>query len=156
MNIHIPEENEPTEITSQLPEMSFSELLEMKTQIKQIMRDRKTSETIENIQKLEDRARLLGFKNLEAAVRVAREINRNFPRYCNPNDPNQTWTGYGRRPLWLKKYIAEGGSLEDTILNEEMMNALANSSDASMDDLDTSVDQPDEEAQEDFSTPPDI
>lgn len=35
------------------------------------------------------------------------------PKYRNPNDASQTWTGRGRQPLWLAALLAEGQSLAD-------------------------------------------
>ena len=34
-------------------------------------------------------------------------------KYANPEDANQTWTGRGRQPNWVKAAIAAGKSLED-------------------------------------------
>lgn len=30
------------------------------------------------------------------------------PKYRNPQDPSQTWTGRGRQPAWYKSAIAAG------------------------------------------------
>ncbi len=38
------------------------------------------------------------------------------PRYANPNDPSQTWTGRGRRPGWVQQMLAEGKSLDDAAI----------------------------------------
>jgi DNA-binding protein H-NS len=35
------------------------------------------------------------------------------PKYRNPNDPEQTWTGRGRAPKWVEAHIAAGGSKDD-------------------------------------------
>ncbi|WP_127106446.1 H-NS family nucleoid-associated regulatory protein [Pararhodobacter zhoushanensis] len=35
------------------------------------------------------------------------------PKYANPADDSQTWTGRGRRPRWIEAALAEGKSLED-------------------------------------------
>lgn len=35
------------------------------------------------------------------------------PKYINPADPSQTWSGRGRRPDWVKAALAEGKSLSD-------------------------------------------
>ena len=35
------------------------------------------------------------------------------PKYANPADPSQTWTGRGRRPRWVEAALAEGKSLDD-------------------------------------------
>jgi DNA-binding protein H-NS len=35
------------------------------------------------------------------------------PRYRNPADASQTWTGRGRQPKWLADALAKGKSLDD-------------------------------------------
>jgi DNA-binding protein H-NS len=35
------------------------------------------------------------------------------PRYRNPADTSQTWTGRGRQPKWLADALARGKSLDD-------------------------------------------
>lgn len=34
-------------------------------------------------------------------------------KYRHPENPDQTWSGRGRQPLWLAALIAEGKALED-------------------------------------------
>ena len=38
------------------------------------------------------------------------------PKFVNPEDPNQTWTGKGRQPLWYKSAIAAGKTAEDLVI----------------------------------------
>jgi len=35
------------------------------------------------------------------------------PKYANPGNPEQTWTGRGRQPQWVKDAFAAGKTLED-------------------------------------------
>ena len=35
------------------------------------------------------------------------------PRYRNPADGGQTWTGRGRQPRWIAEALASGRSLEE-------------------------------------------
>ena len=35
------------------------------------------------------------------------------PKYRNPDNPDQTWTGKGRKPGWLLEALSQGKSLED-------------------------------------------
>ncbi len=35
------------------------------------------------------------------------------PRFRNPDDPSQTWSGRGRRPGWIKEAEAKGRSLDE-------------------------------------------
>lgn len=33
-------------------------------------------------------------------------------KYCNPEDPEQTWTGRGRKPKWVEAQLQKGKKLE--------------------------------------------
>ena len=34
------------------------------------------------------------------------------PKYQNPDDASQQWSGRGRKPRWVEAYLASGGTLE--------------------------------------------
>lgn len=38
--------------------------------------------------------------------------------YQNPNDASKTWTGRGRQPGWLVKYLEDGGELDKLRINQ--------------------------------------
>lgn len=38
---------------------------------------------------------------------------KSAPKYANPDDSSQTWTGRGRQPNWVKSALAAGKSLDD-------------------------------------------
>ena len=40
------------------------------------------------------------------------------PRYRNPDNPNETWTGRGREPRWLVAALAAGKKLEDFLIEK--------------------------------------
>ena len=44
----------------------------------------------------------------KAAVRKPAKI-----KYRNPQDSSQTWTGRGKRPVWLRDALEKGAKLED-------------------------------------------
>jgi DNA-binding protein H-NS len=35
------------------------------------------------------------------------------PKFANPDDPSQVWSGRGKQPLWVKEKLASGLALED-------------------------------------------
>ena len=37
---------------------------------------------------------------------------KSAPKYANPDDPTQTWTGRGRQPNWVKSALASGATLD--------------------------------------------
>ena len=38
------------------------------------------------------------------------------PKYRNPHNPNQTWTGRGVKPRWLAALISEGRQAEEFLI----------------------------------------
>lgn len=38
------------------------------------------------------------------------------PKYRNPANPEQTWTGRGQKPVWLRERIEQGARLEDFLI----------------------------------------
>jgi DNA-binding protein H-NS len=35
------------------------------------------------------------------------------PKFANPDDPSQVWSGRGKQPQWVKEKLASGLALED-------------------------------------------
>lgn len=40
------------------------------------------------------------------------------PKYRNPNDATQTWTGRGKAPLWFGALISSGKTREDLLIRD--------------------------------------
>ncbi|MEO1797908.1 MAG: H-NS histone family protein [Pseudomonadota bacterium] len=59
---------------------------------------------------LESKAKELGFSLAElTGAKKAKTVNP--PKYRNPEDPTQTWTGRGRQPDWIKAAKSAGKDL---------------------------------------------
>ena len=39
------------------------------------------------------------------------------PKYAHPDNPEQTWTGRGRNPLWVSELLDSGKSLDDLLID---------------------------------------
>lgn len=65
---------------------------------------------------LEAKARDLGF-SLEQLMgvsgRAGKARSKASPKYANPENPEMTWTGRGRKPAWFEQALASGKSAED-------------------------------------------
>ena len=46
-------------------------------------------------------------------------IEGSGPKYRNPFNPAQTWSGKGKRPGWLESALAEGQHLEDLEVKDD-------------------------------------
>ncbi len=78
--------------------MTTDELLEQKRQIESELLGR----IDEELQKIEQRrAELLAMKPPAKPEKKKRAKSSRPPKYRNPNDPTQTWTGRGKAPKWL-------------------------------------------------------
>ena len=81
--------------------MTTDELLEQKRQIEAELLNR----IDEELQKLDARrAELLAMKPARLPVDVAKKKrvkSSRPPKYRNPADPTQTWTGRGKPPAWV-------------------------------------------------------
>ena len=51
--------------------------------------------------------------SLEDVLAAGPKTSKGAPKYANPADPAQTWTGRGRKPNWVIAALEEGKSLED-------------------------------------------
>ncbi len=38
------------------------------------------------------------------------------PKYANPMNPSETWTGRGRKPLWVQAALNQGKSLDSLLI----------------------------------------
>ena len=60
-------------------------------------------------------AKKFGF-SLDDIVNAAAKGSKGVPKYANPADPSQTWTGRGRKPNWVIDALANGQSMDDFAL----------------------------------------
>ncbi|WP_373050500.1 H-NS histone family protein [Thalassovita aquimarina] len=63
---------------------------------------------------LEAKAKELGFSLAELTAAKGKGVRpASVAKYRNPDDPDQTWTGKGRRPAWFVTAIEAGKKPED-------------------------------------------
>ena len=64
----------------------------------------------------EKAAKEYGFSLDEILTAGGTKGSKGAPRYANPADPSQTWTGRGRKPNWVNDALAKGMSIDDLAL----------------------------------------
>src|SRR5918992_1886574 len=52
--------------------------------------------------------------------KLKNEDQNSKPKYINPDNPDQTWSGRGQKPKWLKEALKEGLTLEELAANSEL------------------------------------
>lgn len=60
-------------------------------------------------------AKEFGF-SLDEVMEAGPKGSKGAPKYANPADPTQTWTGRGRKPNWVIAALEEGRDLEELAL----------------------------------------
>jgi DNA-binding protein H-NS len=100
--------NEASEMRNgQLDKMPLKELLSLEVKITSAIAEKRVSERVEMRTALEEMARKSGFTLGELFGRKGKG-SKVAPKYRNPKDADQTWTGRGRRPNWL---VEAGGDM---------------------------------------------
>src|SRR6476620_11331905 len=89
---------------AQLDRMSTDDLSSLHVEITQILQQRIQQEKL----RLEERLKLL-----RNPVSVRRAYPPVTPKYCNPDQPSETWAGRGKRPRWLVAQLKSGSRIED-------------------------------------------
>src|SRR4249920_3923001 len=84
-----------------IDKMSYAELGQLRTQIDRMMVDKQNAERVALRQKLADMAKEHGL-SLEEVLGKGRKGKGSVAiKYRDPKNPENTWTGRGRMPLWM-------------------------------------------------------
>lgn len=104
-----------SELSQKIKDLTVAELNELKDSIEEVIEKRKREEVAELRRQIDS---LLGnsgitLEDIQNAKAPSKTVR---PKYRNPEDSTQTWTGRGRRPTWLDQKINAGSKLEDFII----------------------------------------
>ncbi|MET4148057.1 MULTISPECIES: H-NS histone family protein [Bradyrhizobium] len=114
--------------TFDLKSLSIDELWKLHEEVCSILSDRILLEK----QGLEERlAKLSGGAQIEKPRISGRPLKANdrrkyppvLPKYQNPNDPSETWSGRGKQPKWLVPHLKAGRKLVDFLISTNKRNA---------------------------------
>jgi DNA-binding protein H-NS len=97
-----------------LETLSLKELKQLQKDVESAITEFKDRERRKALAEVEAFARERGLSPADLAALTARRTRRPAaPKYANPADPSQTWTGRGRRPRWVDAALSSGKSLDD-------------------------------------------
>jgi DNA-binding protein H-NS len=102
--------------------MSTDEMWQLHVEIGRVLSVRLTSEKRELEKRLERLHRENEMPETRAAVagqntrRERRRYPRVLPKYQNPNEPSETWSGRGKKPRWLTAALKTGHTIEDFVI----------------------------------------
>jgi DNA-binding protein H-NS len=69
--------------------------------------------------RLEDRLRKIGAAHRAAPFDRKRQYPSVGPKYRNPKNPAETWSGRGKLPRWLKPQLRGGRVLDDFLIDRD-------------------------------------
>jgi DNA-binding protein H-NS len=105
-----------------LDAMSVDEMWRLHEQIGQVLSVRLTSEKRElekRLAQLRHESELHSASTEEFGVpRERRKYPRVYPKYRNPDEPSETWSGRGKQPRWLVAALKTGHRIEEFMINK--------------------------------------
>ena len=104
--------------------MSTDEMWELHTKIGQLLSVRLNSEKRELEKRLARLRRDHELPNGEPAqverssAQERRRYPRVLPKYQNPDEPSETWSGRGKQPRWLAQALKTGHTIDEFVIAE--------------------------------------
>jgi len=103
--------------------MTVDELWLLYEELSQVLSVRLTSEKRELEKRLaqlqrENKTRAAGAVDAAAAPRERRHYPRVLPKYRNPNEPSETWSGRGKTPRWLTAALKTGHTIDEFAIRD--------------------------------------
>jgi DNA-binding protein H-NS len=91
-----------------LESMSLDELWNLHEQVTSTLARRIAEQKAE----LEERLRRLAINDTIGADKPRRPYPKVLPKYQNPKNPTQKWSGRGKQPHWVRTQLKAGKKLE--------------------------------------------
>src|SRR6516162_6375215 len=66
--------------------------------------------------RIAEKKRILETRLSQLARRFRRPYPRVLPKYRNPDQPSETWSGRGKQPRWLTTQLRSGKWIEDFLI----------------------------------------
>jgi DNA-binding protein H-NS len=101
--------------------MTVDQLWLLYEELSQVLSVRLTSEKRELEKRLAQLARENKTRSSEVPVtppRERRQYPRVLPKYRNPNEPSETWSGRGKTPRWLTAALKTGHTIDEFAIRE--------------------------------------
>jgi DNA-binding protein H-NS len=105
-----------------LDAISVDEMWQLHEEISRVLSVRLTSEKRELEKRLAQLRREKALPELAVAnnsdvARERRKYPRVFPKYRNPNEPSETWSGRGKQPRWLTAALKDGHVIDEFVIS---------------------------------------
>ncbi|RTZ64006.1 MAG: transcriptional regulator [Aquificaceae bacterium] len=100
-----------------IEKLSFSELVQLQKDAAVLIKKKEKAEKVELRKKMEALAEKSGFtfEEIITSGKTSKKAKVK-PKYANPKDPTQTWTGRGRKPKWVEAELSSGTDIDDLLI----------------------------------------
>lgn len=100
-----------------LSQMSRKELLQLKEDVAVALKEAEQRELSEAMKAVEQAAAQYGY-SLDEVLGTSQKAqtsrkSKAAPKYRNPENPSETWTGRGRKPHWVHKALTDGVDISE-------------------------------------------
>jgi DNA-binding protein H-NS len=105
-------------------EMTVDELWQLHEKLSHVLSVRLMSEKRELEKRLAQLRREKEMRSSQTAAngvpasRERRKYPRVYPKYQNPNEPSETWSGRGKQPRWLTAALKTGHTIEEFVIRK--------------------------------------
>ncbi|WP_347311692.1 H-NS histone family protein [Defluviimonas sp. SAOS-178_SWC] len=97
-----------------LDALTLKELKTLQSQVAKKIEGYEERKKREALTALEEQAKTLGYSLTElVGASAARKRKPAQPKYANPANKSETWTGRGRKPRWVEAALKSGKTMED-------------------------------------------
>ena len=97
----------------ELSNLGYTELLALKNNVEIEIKHREQEEKSKAKKQIVDLAKTYGLSIEEVLGKTGTVRKPVEAKYLNPLKPELTWTGRGRKPVWVQEFLASGKSLQD-------------------------------------------
>jgi DNA-binding protein H-NS len=110
---------------SKLKSMTTDELWTLHEAVADALTAKITAEKRELEQRLHQISMRSGARPRGAGPRHERRpYPRVLPKYRNPLQPSETWSGRGKKPRWMMKQLKSGGKIDDFRIGQDELRRL--------------------------------
>ena len=87
-------------LETKLDKLNIEELVEVQDRVSSLLETKKLDALLELRKEFEEKAQACN-ASLDDVLNVKLPKTKSKPKYRNTENPDQTWTGKGRPPLWM-------------------------------------------------------
>ena len=99
--------------TKQFKSMSTDQLMDLYQKVQLVLADKLQAE----MAKIEERLRRVkSVGGLVSRDRLRRPYPPVLPKYKNPKNPTEIWSGRGKQPLWVREQLEAGKKLDQFLI----------------------------------------